>query len=279
MALLHPERIDDPGIERELRELCRGFADRAEFFVARLAEGVGTIAAAFYPKPVVVRLSDFKSNEYADLLGGRPFEPVEENPMLGFRGAARYAHPAYEAGFALECAALARVRGEMGLHNVRVMVPFCRRVEEAERVLATMAAHGLARGVNGLEVYMMCEIPNNVLLIDEFSAHFDGFSIGSNDLTQLTLGVDRDSEMVAFEFDERDPGVLRMLELAVTGAKRNGRHSGICGQAPSDYPEIAEFLVRRGIDSLSLNPDSVVAATELVAQVEAKIAAEEAGGA
>ncbi len=279
MALLHPERIQDPGIERELRELCRGYADPAEFFVARLAEGVGTIAAAFYPKPVVVRLSDFKSNEYADLLGGRAFEPVEENPMLGFRGASRYAHPAYEAGFALECAALKRVRETMGLHNVRVMVPFCRRVEEAARVLATMAAHGLARGENGLEVYMMCEIPNNVLLIDEFSAYFDGFSIGSNDLTQLTLGVDRDSEMVAFEFDERDPGVLRMLELAVAGAKRNGKHSGICGQAPSDYPEIAEFLVRRGIDSLSLNPDSVVAATELVAQVEAKIAAEGADGA
>jgi pyruvate,water dikinase len=279
MALLHPERIEDPEVARELQALCRGYADRAEYFVARLAEGVGTIAAAFYPKPVVVRLSDFKSNEYADLLGGGAFEPVEENPMLGFRGASRYAHPAYEAGFALECAALKRVREAMGLHNVRVMVPFCRRVEEAERVLATMAAHGLARGENGLEVYMMCEIPNNVLLIDEFSAHFDGFSIGSNDLTQLTLGVDRDSEMVAFEFDERDPGVLRMLELAVTGAKRNGKHSGICGQAPSDYPEIAEFLVRRGIDSLSLNPDSVVAATELVAQVEAKIAAEGADSA
>jgi len=216
----------------------------------------------------VLRMSDFKSNEYAQLLGGRAFEPLEANPMLGFRGASRYAHPAYKEGFALECAAMKRVRDEMGLTNVKLMIPFCRRVEEAERVLATMAELGLKRGENGLEIYVMCEIPNNVLLIDAFSKHFDGFSIGSNDLTQLTLGVDRDSEIVAFDFDERDPGVMEMIRLAVEGARRNHRHSGICGQAPSDYPEIAEFLVRLGIDSISLNPDTVLATTRRILELE-----------
>ncbi|MDH3642462.1 MAG: phosphoenolpyruvate synthase [Gammaproteobacteria bacterium] len=279
MALLYPERVEDDAERRQLVELTRDFQDPRDFFVARLSEGVGTIAAAFYPNPVVVRLSDFKTNEYADLLGGRAFEPVEENPMLGFRGASRYAHPAYREGFALECAAMRRVRHDMGLRNVRIMIPFCRRVEEAKSVLALMAEHGLQRGEDGLQIYVMCEIPNNVILIDEFAEHFDGFSIGSNDLTQLTLGVDRDSELVAFDFDERDPGVLKMLELAVAGAKRNGRHSGICGQAPSDYPEVAEFLVRLGIDSLSLNPDSLLATTRLVAGVEAAIREEGASGA
>jgi pyruvate,water dikinase len=271
MALAHPERVSDPSVQQQLLDMTHGFERPADFFVARLAEGVATIAAAFYPRPVVVRLSDFKVNEYADLLGGSDFEIAESNPMIGFRGASRYAHPAYRDGFELECRALKRVRDEMGLTNVKIMVPFCRRVAEAESVLEQMTAYGLSRGDNALEIYVMCEIPNNVILIDEFARHFDGFSIGSNDLTQLTLGVDRDSEIVAFDFDERDPGVMKMLELAVVGAKRNGRHSGICGQAPSDYPEVAEFLVRLGIDSLSLNPDSVLSTTRRVLEIEAQL--------
>ncbi|MGE0623658.1 MAG: phosphoenolpyruvate synthase [Pseudomonadales bacterium] len=272
MALAHPERVTDPEVRARILGSTAEFDDPAEFFVTRLAEGVATIAAAFYPKPVVIRLSDFKVNEYKALIGGDDFELTEENPMLGFRGASRYGHPAYRDGFALECRALKRVRDDFGLVNVRIMVPFCRRIPEAESVLASMAEEGLVRGRNGLEIYVMCEIPNNVILIDEFAKHFDGFSIGSNDLTQLTLGVDRDSEIVAFDFDERDPGVMRMLELAVTGAKRNGRYSGICGQAPSDYPEVAEFLVRLGIESLSLNPDSVLETTRRVLSLEARLA-------
>jgi pyruvate,water dikinase len=202
-------------------------------------------------------------------VGGAGFEPKEENPMLGFRGAARYAHPAYAAGFALECAALRRVRHDMGLTNLRIMVPFCRRVDEARRVLEALASHGLKQGENGLEIYVMCEIPNNVIQIDAFAALFDGFSIGSNDLTQLTLGVDRDSEIVAFDFDERDPGMLEMLRLAVTGARRNGRHVGICGEAPANYPEIARYLATLGIDSISVNPSSIVKTMEVVAAAEA----------
>ncbi|MGI9327615.1 MAG: phosphoenolpyruvate synthase [Pseudomonadales bacterium] len=278
MALAHPERIRDPAVKQKVLDKTRGFDSPADYFISRLSEGVGTIAAAFYPKPVVVRMSDFKTNEYAHLLGGQDFEVAEENPMLGFRGASRYAHPAYQDGFALECQALARVRSQMGLTNVKVMVPFCRRIPEAISVLGLMARHGLERGVNGLEVYVMCEIPNNVILIDEFARHFDGFSIGSNDLTQLTLGVDRDSEVVAFDFDERDPGVMKMLELAIAGAKRNGRYCGICGQAPSDYPEVAEFLVRHGIDGISLSPDSVFATTEHVLAVEAEMNAHRLDG-
>jgi pyruvate, water dikinase len=219
-----------------------------------------------------VRLSDFKTNEYASLIGGRDFEVAEPNPMIGFRGASRYGHPAYHDGFALECAALKRVRDDMGLVNVKVMVPFCRRVDEAKSVIALMGDHGLERGRNGLEIYVMCEIPNNVLLIDQFSDHFDGFSIGSNDLTQLTLGVDRDSEIVAFDFDERDEGVKAMIKLAVEGAKRNDRPCSICGQAPSDYPEIAEFLVRIGIGSISLNPDSVLKTTNRIVRLEQELA-------
>jgi len=268
MALVHPERIDDAQERAEIERLTEYYASPSEFFVQRLSEGVATIAAAFYPKPVVVRMSDFKSNEYASLLGGRAFEPVEANPMIGFRGASRYAHPAYAEGFALECAAMKRVRDEMGFVNVKLMIPFCRRVDEAERVVALMRELGLERGKDGLEIYVMCEIPNNVMLIDAFSKHFDGFSIGSNDLTQLTLGVDRDSEIVAFDFDERDEGVKAMIRLAVEGARRNGRHCGICGQAPSDYPEIAEFLVRLGIDSISLNPDTVLRATTRILELE-----------
>ena len=268
MALLHPEKVTDPDARSQIKALAKHYASGGDFFVEKLSEGVGTIAAAFYPKPVIVRMSDFKTNEYASLIGGRDFEPEEDNPMLGFRGASRYAHPAYEEGFALECKAMKRVREEMGLNNVKLMIPFCRRVDEGERVLDVMAEHGLKRGENGLEIYVMCEIPNNVIQIDEFAKIFDGFSIGSNDLTQLTLGVDRDSELVAFDYDERDPGMLKMLKLAVEGAKRNHRHSGICGQAPSDYPEMAEYLVRLGIDSMSLNPDSVLKTTQHVLEIE-----------
>jgi pyruvate,water dikinase len=271
MALLHPDRVADRAERAIIERLACAYATPADFFVERLAEGVGTIAAAFYPKPVVVRMSDFKTNEYASLIGGRAFEPTEANPMLGFRGASRYAHPAYAEGFALECAAMKKVRDEMGLANVKLMLPFVRRVQEAHTVLAAMAHLGLERGKNGLEIYVMCEIPNNVVQIDAFAQVFDGFSIGSNDLTQLTLGVDRDSEIVAFDYDERDPGMLEMLRLAVEGAKRNGRHSGICGQAPSDYPEIAEYLIRLGIDSLSLNPDAVLKTTLHVLEVERRL--------
>jgi pyruvate,water dikinase len=268
MALVHPDKVASVRARREIARLVRGYDRPADFFIERLAEGVGTIAAAFFPKPVIVRLSDFKTNEYAHLLGGAGFEPKEANPMLGFRGAARYDHPAYAEGFALECRALRRVRDEMGLTNLRVMVPFCRRVEEARRVIAAMARHGLKRGQNGLEIYVMCEIPNNVIDIDRFAALFDGFSIGSNDLTQLTLGVDRDSDIVAFEFDERDPGMLAMLGLAVEGAKRNRRHVGICGEAPANYPEIARFLAGIGIDSISVNPASLLRTMAVVAAAE-----------
>lgn len=266
MALIHLEKLDQQ-TKQAVEKLTRG-QDSKEFFIQNLSEGVATIASSVYPKPCVVRMSDFKTNEYAELLGGKFFEPVDANPMIGFRGAARYSHPAYEEGFALECKAMKRVRDEMGFTNVILMIPFCRRVEEGERVIATMEKYGLKRGENSLEIYVMCEIPNNVISIDGFSKSFDGFSIGSNDLTQLTLGVDRDSEIVAFDYDERDEGVLKMIELAVEGAKRNNRHSGICGQAPSDYPEIAEYLVRLGIDSISLNPDSVIKTKEKIALLE-----------
>ncbi|MDR3661050.1 MAG: phosphoenolpyruvate synthase [Mycobacterium sp.] len=272
LALVHPEKVDDPEARRTIDRLTQGHVDGSAFFVERLSEGIGTIAAAFWPKPVVVRMSDFKTNEYASLIGGRGFEPSESNPMLGFRGASRYAHPAYAEGFALECRAMRRVRDEMGLTNVILMLPFVRRVAEADLVLQTMADLGLRRGENGLQVYAMCEIPNNVILIDEFAKRFDGFSIGSNDLTQLTLGVDRDSEIVAFDYDERDPGVKEMIRLAVEGCRRNGIHSGLCGQAPSDYPDMAEFLVRVGIESMSLNPDTVIKTTRQILQVEQQFA-------
>ncbi len=271
LALLHPEKVDDPEARRTIDRLTHGYSDGGAFFVERLSEGIGTIAAAFWPKPVVVRMSDFKTNEYASLIGGSGFEPSESNPMIGFRGASRYAHPAYAEGFALECRAMQRVREEMGLTNVIIMLPFVRRVAEADLVLKTMAELGLQRGQNGLEVYAMCEIPNNVLLLDEFAKRFDGFSIGSNDLTQLTLGVDRDSEIVAFDYDERDEGVKEMIRMAVEGCRRNGIHSGLCGQAPSDYPDMAEFLVRLGIDSISLNPDVVVKTTRQILQLEQQV--------
>jgi pyruvate, water dikinase len=271
LALLHPEKVTDAGARKELARLTRGYRDGEHYFVERLSEGIGTIAAAFWPKPVVVRMSDFKTNEYATLVGGGDFEPHEDNPMLGFRGASRYAHPAYAEGFALECKAMRRVREEIGLTNVVLMLPFVRRVEEAERVLERMASLGLERGKDGLQVYAMCEIPNNVVLIDSFSKLFDGFSIGSNDLTQLTLGVDRDSEIVAFDYDERDEGVKEMIRLAVEGCRRNGIHSGLCGQAPSDYPDIAQYLVEIGIDSMSLNPDTLITTTRKVLEIETRL--------
>ncbi|HLZ01095.1 MAG TPA: phosphoenolpyruvate synthase [Bradyrhizobium sp.] len=272
MALAQPAKVKSAHDRRSIRLLIERYRKPSDFFIESLSEGVGTIAAAFYPRPVIVRLSDFKTNEYASLLGGADFEPKEENPMLGFRGAARYAHPAYAEGFALECAALRRVRNAMGLTNLKIMIPFCRRIEEARNVIETMARHGLNRGEGGLEIFMMCEIPNNVILIDQFAKIFDGFSIGSNDLTQLTLGVDRDSDIVAFDFDERDPGMLQMLTMAVTGAKRNRRHVGICGEAPANYPEIAKFLTELGIDSISVNPSSILRTMAIVHEAERSMA-------
>ncbi|NLK25903.1 MAG: phosphoenolpyruvate synthase [Euryarchaeota archaeon] len=268
MALLHPDAVKDREERAEIERLISAFADGRQYFVETLARGMATIAAAFYPKDVVVRLSDFKTNEYASLLGGRHFEPSENNPMLGFRGASRYHSDRYREGFGLECQAIRMVREEMGLTNLVPMIPFCRKVEEASKVLEEMGRNGLKRGENALRVFIMCEVPSNVLLIDEFCRYFDGISIGSNDLTQLVLGIDRDSDILATEFDERDPGVLKAMSMAVQGARRNGRHSGICGQAPSDYPEIAEFLVREGIDSISVNPDSLLKVTLKVSQTE-----------
>ena len=249
-----------------------GFEDKAEFFVERLAEGIGMLAAAFYPRDVILRVSDFKTNEYAGLIGGEKYEPHEENPMLGFRGASRYYNDRYRAGFALECRAIKKVRGEMGLSNLKVMIPFCRTVEEGRNVLAEMESHGLKQGENGLEVYVMCEIPSNVILADDFADVFDGFSIGSNDLTQLILGVDRDSEIVANLFDERNPAVTRMIAQVIKSAKAKGKKIGICGQAPSDYPEFAEFLVEQGIDSISLNPDTVLKTTLTILEKERQMA-------
>jgi pyruvate,water dikinase len=268
LALLHPDRVPDPAARREIQRLTAGYADPAEYFVQKLAEGVGMIGAAFWPNDVIVRLSDFKTNEYAGLLGGAAFEPTEHNPMLGFRGASRYYDPRYRDGFALECRAMRRVRDEMGLRNVKLMVPFCRTVEEGRRVIAEMAQHGLVQGENGLEVYVMCEVPSNVVLARKFAAVFDGFSIGSNDLTQLVLGVDRDSELIAHLFDERDAAVTATIAEAIRAAHASGRKIGLCGQAPSDYPEFARFLVEEGIDSISLNPDSVLRTLRDVAEME-----------
>jgi pyruvate,water dikinase len=270
MALVHPSKLDQH-LQEKIMAITNNYENPQDFFIKKLSEGVASIASSVYPEPCVVRMSDFKTNEYASLLGGEVFEPEEENPMIGFRGAARYTHPNYEEGFALECAAMKRVREEMGFENVILMIPFCRRIDEAERVLETMKKFGLERGKDGLKIYVMCEIPNNVIQIDAFCELFDGISIGSNDLTQLTLGVDRDSELVAFDYDERDPGVMKMIEMAVEGAKRNGRHSGICGQGPSDYPEMAEALVNMGVESMSLNPDSVLQTIQNVSLLEKKI--------
>ncbi|MEM9154746.1 MAG: phosphoenolpyruvate synthase [Cyanobacteria bacterium P01_F01_bin.33] len=276
LALLHFDRLEDPLIRHEIAELTALYERKSDFFVDKLAQGVGAIAAAFYPKPVVVRMSDFKSNEYANLLGGRQFEPKEENPMIGWRGASRYYDEDYRDAFALECQALKRVREEMGLANVIPMIPFCRTPDEGRRVLAEMAGNGLERGVDGLQVYVMCEVPSNVILADEFSQIFDGFSIGSNDLTQLTLGLDRDSALVAHIFDERNAAVKRMITAVIHTAKANHRKIGICGQAPSDYPEFAEFLVEAGIDSISLNPDTVIKTRLAIAATEGLTASSKA---
>ncbi len=273
MALVRYDLLADQTAKAEIARLTAGYADKAQYFVDKLAEGVGMIAAAFYPKDVIVRLSDFKSNEYANLIGGKEFEPTEENPMLGFRGASRYYDDRYREGFALECRAMRKAREEMGLTNIKLMVPFVRTVDEGERVLAEMARHGLRRGENGLEIYVMCEIPSNVLLAEEFARIFDGFSIGSNDLTQLTLGVDRDSELVARVFDERNPAVKKLVSSVIRTARASGVKIGICGQAPSDYPEFAQFLVEEGIDSMSLNPDAVMKMTAKVLEIEAKLVA------
>ncbi|MGE3779495.1 MAG: phosphoenolpyruvate synthase, partial [Pirellulaceae bacterium] len=270
LALLDYATIEDPLVRHEIDALTFGYEDKAQYFIDKLAQGVSLIAAAFFPKDVIVRLSDFKSNEYANLVGGRPYEPVEENPMLGFRGASRYYDPRYQRAFALECRAMKKVRDEMGLVNVKLMVPFCRTVEEGRRVLAEMEKHGLRRGAGGLEVYVMCEIPSNVILADEFAEVFDGFSIGSNDLTQLVLGVDRDSEIVAHVFDERNAAVTKMISSVIRTAKAKGRKIGICGQAPSDYPDFARFLVEQGIDSISLTPDAVVKTTLEVLEYESQ---------
>jgi pyruvate,water dikinase len=270
LALLDFEKLADPLAKAEIEKLTVGYADKAAYFVDRLAQGVAMLAAAFYPKDVILRLSDFKTNEYANLIGGKAYEPVEENPMLGFRGASRYYHPLYQAGFALECAAAKRVRDDMGLTNLKLMIPFCRTVEEGGKVQEEMVKHGLRRGGNGLELYVMCEIPSNVILAAEFCEIFDGFSIGSNDLTQLILGVDRDSEIVAPIFDERNPAVKKMIAQAITVCRAKGRKIGICGQAPSDYPEFARFLVEQGIHSISLNPDSVLKTTLAIVDTETK---------
>ncbi len=268
LALLDYHRLDDAPLKAEIDRLTAGYADKPQFFVDKLAQGVVMIAAAFYPKDVIVRLSDFKSNEYANLIGGRRYEPTEENPMLGFRGASRYYDPRYRAGFALECRAMKKVREDMGLTNLKLMIPFCRTVEEARLVQEEMAQYGLKRGENGLDLYVMCEIPSNVILAEDFAEVFDGFSIGSNDLTQLTLGVDRDSEIVARLFDERNPAVKKFIASVIQTAKAKGKKIGICGQAPSDYPEFAAFLVEQGIDSISLNPDAVLKTTVTILEKE-----------
>ncbi|MGE0333943.1 MAG: phosphoenolpyruvate synthase [Gammaproteobacteria bacterium] len=269
MALVRFDALRDEDTKRRIVELTRGYADKTEYFVDRLARGLARIAAANHPNPVIVRMSDFKTNEYANLIGGAEFEPKEENPMLGFRGASRYYSPRYRDGFALECRAIRRLREEMGFRNVVVMIPFCRSTKEADRVIEVMAENGLRRGENGLEVYVMCEIPSNVVLAKAFAERFDGFSIGSNDLTQLTLGVDRDSDELAELFDEQDEAVKWMIRTVIEAANRSGAKVGLCGQAPSDHPEFAEFLVDCGIDSMSVSPDSFIAVKRHVAEAEA----------
>ena len=271
LALVNYAQLADPVAKAEIERLTTGYTDKPRFFVDKLAQGVSMLAAAFYPKDVILRLSDFKTNEYANLVGGRAYEPAEENPMMGFRGASRYYHPAYQDGFALECRAVRKVRDEMGLTNLKLMIPFCRTIDEGLKVQAEMEKHGLKRGRDGLEIYVMCEIPSNVILAEEFCDIFDGFSIGSNDLTQLILGVDRDSEIVAPIFDERNAAVKKMIASVIATCRAKGRKVGICGQAPSDYPEFAQFLVEQGIDSISLNPDTVLKTTLAILETERKL--------
>ena len=268
MALLRFDQLKDTEARRQITELTSAYESKPRFFVDTLAQGVAMIGAAFYPKDVIVRMSDFKSNEYANLIGGSEFEPTEENPMIGFRGASRYYDDRYRDAFGLECQAMKKVRDEMGLTNVKLMIPFCRTPEEGRRVQQVMAEHGLVRGQNGLEIYVMCEIPSNVVSATAFAEVFDGFSIGSNDLTQLTLGVDRDSEIIAHIFNERDPAVMDSIRVAIAAARKANRKIGICGQAPSDYPEFAQFLVEEGIDSISLNPDAVLKTMVKIKEME-----------
>jgi pyruvate,water dikinase len=270
MALVHFDRLEDQAARQTIADLTHGYADKTEYFVDRLARGLARIAAAQHPRPVIIRMSDFKTNEYANLIGGAAFEPEEQNPMIGFRGASRYYSPRYRDGFALECRAIRRLREDMGFENVVVMIPFCRSIKEADRVLEVMAENGLRRGENGLEIYVMCEIPSNVILAPAFAERFDGFSIGSNDLTQLTLGVDRDSEDLAELFDEQDAAVKWMIENVIREAHKAGAKIGLCGQAPSDHPAFAEFLVACGIDSISVSPDSFIAVKRKVAAAEAR---------
>jgi pyruvate,water dikinase len=270
LVFCEPEKVMDEEIQGKIKEIIGNYKDGKEYFVDQLAEAVSMVAAAFYPKEVIVRFSDFKSNEYVNLLGGSYFEPSEENPMIGLRGASRYYSKFYRDAFALECRAMKKVRDEMGLKNIKLMIPFCRTIEEGEKVLEEMAKNGLKKGVNGLKVYVMIEIPSNVLLADEFARLFDGFSIGSNDLTQLTLGIDRDSSLVNHLFNEENPAVKELIRRTIKAAKKNGIKVGLCGQAPSDIPEFAEFLIEEGIDSISFNPDALVEGIENMNHAEKK---------
>ena len=271
LALLHYDKLKDKKLKKTINQLAYAYKNKVDFFIEKLAQGVAMIGAAFYPKDVIVRMSDFKTNEYANLIGGSEFEPKEENPMLGWRGASRYYAGNYREAFGLECLAMKKARDEMGLHNIKLMIPFCRTVEEAKLVVAEMKKYGLVQGKNGLEIYVMCEIPSNVILADDFAKIFDGFSIGSNDLTQLTLGLDRDSELVSRLYDERNPAVKRLIWEVIHKCKRNKTKIGICGQAPSQYDEFAQFLVKCGIDSISLNPDTVLKTTIKILETEKKI--------
>lgn len=268
MALVKFDTLKDKVAKKKIEEITFQYADKKEYFVDKLSQAVATIAAAFYPKDVIVRMSDFKTNEYANLIGGKEFEPEEENPMIGFRGASRYYNDRYKEGFKLECESMKRVRNEMGLTNVKLMIPFCRTVEEGKKVVELMEEFGLKRGANHLEIYMMTEIPSNVLLAEEFAKYFDGFSIGSNDLTQLTLGIDRDSSIISNLFDERNSATKQLIALAIQKAKKSGRKIGLCGQAPSDFPEYATFLVEHGIDSISFNPDALLKGIDNIFQAE-----------
>lgn len=268
MALLKFNELKDAAVKNEIEELTYLYPNKKDYFIDKLSQAVGTIAAAFYPKDVIVRMSDFKTNEYANLLGGQQFEPIEENPMIGFRGASRYYHEKYKEGFELECEAMKIVRNKMGLTNVKLMIPFCRTVEEGKKVISLMQSYGLKQGDNGLEIYVMAEIPSNVILAEDFAKVFDGFSIGSNDLTQLTLGIDRDSEIISDLFDENNKAVKHTIAQVIIAAKLCEAKIGLCGQAPSDYPEFAEFLVSHGIDSISFNPDALIKGIENINRAE-----------
>ena len=268
IALVKYNQLSDTSVKKEIENITKTYTNKKEYFVDTLSQGIATITAAFYPKEVIVRLSDFKTNEYANLIGGKDFEPTEENPMLGFRGASRYYSNLYKDGFALECQAIKRVREQMGLTNLKVMIPFCRTIKEGKKVLASMEDNGLKRGENGLEIYTMVEIPSNVILAEKFAEIFDGFSIGSNDLTQLTLGIDRDSELMGKLFDENDEAAKQMIKMVIESAHKTKTKIGLCGQAPSDFPEFAAFLVKEGIDSISFNPDALLQGIENINKAE-----------